>query len=232
MMQRLMHENNVPRDKYRRLTLDPQAEEELVRLSVFHEAQSAGSTVTQVEGFLGRKFGFDTFGNNQMPSHTKGTFSDLLVNDGGDAIAVGDKSVPVDSVAGGTALEGDIVTFAGDTQTYVVTTDLTLGAAGSGNLLIEPGLLLDPGDGAAVTLKPNHEIAGLGFHASAFAFASRPLLDFDHPAVVMSSATDPISGISLRITQEWVNKSVEWSIDILYGGEVIIPDGLARMARE
>jgi hypothetical protein len=231
MLQRLMHENNVPRDKYRRLMLDAQAEEEMVRLAVFHAAnQGATGVETQVEGYLGRKFGFDTYGNNQMPSHTPGTLADLLVDTA--AAAIGDKTITCDSANGGTALEGDIVTFAGHTQTYVVTADLTLAATASGTLAIEPGLVAAPAEDAAVTFKATHEIAGLGFHVSAFAFASRPLMDFDHPAVVMTSATDPISGISLRITQEWVNKSVEWSIDILYGGEVIIPDGLARMARE
>jgi hypothetical protein len=184
-----------------------------------------------VEGFLGRKFGFDTFGNNQMPSHTVGTLTDLLVNDPGDGIAVGDKTVPVDSAAGGTWVEGDIVTFAGDTQTYVATNGATLGAAGTGNLTIEPGLLLDPGNNAAITLDASRAIAGLAFHASAFAFASRPLMDFDHPAIIMSSAMDPISGISLRITAEWVNKTIEWSIDILYGGEVTNPEAIAHLSR-
>jgi hypothetical protein len=42
---------------------------------------------------------------------------------------------------------------------------------------------------------------------------------------------DPISGISLRITAEWVNKTIEWSIDILYGGEVTNPEAIAHLSR-
>ena len=68
-------------------------------------------------------------------SHTKGTGADYLINDA--TSEVGDTTITVDGGTG-TVLAGDVVSFAGDTNKYVVKTAL----AGGSFTIPAPGLLV------------------------------------------------------------------------------------------
>lgn len=213
----------------RHAVIDPEAEANALDLRAFQDASWSGSIDAIMDGKLNRKLGFQWWMNQNIPTHTAGTFTDLLVNDGGDAIAVGDTSIPVDSVLGGTAKDGDIITFAGDSQTYVVTADLTLGAGGSGNLTISPGIKLDPGDGAEITLKASHTV-NMCFHRDAIALATRPLQRHGSDlGVISSSLVDDVSGLTLRLEVTHEYKQLRFSYDILFGAQVIRPELACRL---
>lgn len=83
-----------------------------------------------------------------------GTASGYLTN---GTPSVGDVSIPVDTGAG-TFVVGDIITFAGDTQEYMITKAY---AGGDGNIDIFPGLVAAPGDGAAISLATAPTVTGL-----------------------------------------------------------------------
>lgn len=195
-------------------------------LRAFQDASYSGSVQAILEGQLNRKIGAQWWMDQNVATHTPGTFSDLIID--GTAV-LGEKTVTVDSVIGGTAVVGDIVTFAGHTQTYVVTTLLTLAATASGELLIEPGLVAVPADSAAVTLEAAH-VNNPFFHRDAIAFATRPLIPVTHPSIITRATADPISGLTLRLTITAEHRRVRFAFDILYGGEVVRRELGARMA--
>ena len=126
------------------------------------------------------------------------------------------------AVTGGTGdfVVGDLISFAGHDQTYVVTAG---GAASGSTLSIAPSLQVDVAGSAAITVTADHEL-NLAFHRDAIAFVTRPLAsDPDANALgsIVRSISDPESRLTLRLEITRQNKQTNWSWDILYGYAVI-----------
>lgn len=116
--------------------------------------------------------------------------------------------------------EGDILTIAGDAQTYVVTEAVSL-AVGNTAVKIYPGLARATTGSEAVTVSGSH-VMNLAFHRDAIAFATRPLMDSANGlGNLIQSAVDPVSGLSLRLEVSREHKRTRFSYDILYGADVV-----------
>lgn len=212
----------------RRLVLDLDAETNAIVLPLFQQAHQAGTTQTQVEGVIGRKVGFDWYADQQVATHTSTPFTAGAVTANG-AHAAGALTVSLNKITNASPLvKGDIITFAGSTQTHVVLADVTL-AIGNTNVSIYPGLAKPLTGGEAVTLKPTH-VVNMAFHKDAIAFATRPLMQVSHPAVVTSQSIDPVTGLSLRleITREY--KRTRFAYDILFGAAIVRRELGCRLA--
>jgi hypothetical protein len=212
----------------RRIVLDMDAEGNAIVLPLFQQANTAGTDRTQVEGVIGRKIGFDWYADQQVVTHTSTPLTAGACTANG-VNAAGSKTVSIAKATNTSPLvKGDIISFAGNSQTYVVTADVTL-AVGNTNVSIYPGLAVATAGGETVTLKASH-VVNLAFHRDAIAFATRPLLEVSHPAVISSAAVDPVSGLGLRlqITREY--QRTRFAFDILYGGAVVRPELGCRIA--
>ena len=211
----------------RRIVLDMDAEGNAITLPMFQQAQMAGTTMTLVEGVIGRKVGFDWYADQQVLTHTNTPFTAGAATANG-VNAVGSKLVSIAKATNPSPLvKGDIISFAGSLQTYVVTADTVL-AAGNTNVPIYPGLVLATAGGETVTVKASH-VVNLAFHRDAIAFATRPLAEINHPAVISVSQVDPISGLALRLEISRQHKQTRYSFDVLYGGAVIRPELIVRI---
>src|SRR5687767_3894851 len=76
---KVLHQNGVPMDPNDlMMVVDPQLESEFLALPAFSQAQGAGDTGvgTQITGNLGRKFGFNIFSTQQVPTHVAGVAAD------------------------------------------------------------------------------------------------------------------------------------------------------------
>ncbi len=119
--------------------------------------------------------------------------------------------------------KGDIITFAGDTQTYVVTADATQASAATDvTVNIEPGLKIALEGSEAVTVKATHTV-NLAFHKEAIALATAPFeKDFNpNPSVFMR---DPVTGLVIRLEVVRQNKQTMWEFDVLYGTKLVRPE--------
>lgn len=222
---KLLNKQLAPMDP-RYIVLDPEAEANALGLQpISNQSWRVGLNESAiVSGMISRTLGFDWFMHQLAPTHVAGVGAGYLVNTG--TAAVGDKTVVVDTGTGALKV-GDIITFAGSTQTYVITAAY---AGGSGTIAFYPGLKAAPADNAAITVAASHTV-NLAFHRDAIAFATRPLENMgDGLGSRILSAVDPESGLTLRLEVTREHKRVRWSYDILYGTAVVRPELGVRIA--
>ena len=135
----------------------------------------------------------------------------------------GATEIPYDGGSGAYVV-GDIVTFAGHTQTYVVR------KVAAGSFEIYPGLSVAVTDNTAITKLGDHKV-NLAFHRDAVIFATRPLAaqNMTPGQTSILSTVDPVSGLALRLEVSRQFKQVNWSFDVLYGAEVLRPELIVRV---
>jgi len=179
------------------------------------------------EGFLARRWGFDFVRDANLGAFVRSAAANdiagtVLTKDDADALAVGDTQIVIDGItsATGTIYAGTAFTLAGDTTRYIIRKDATI-ASNTATLTITPGLVADPGDGAAVTF----EAAGysnLVYHPNAVAGA----IVAPTPLAVGSSVAS-FRGISVRVSMDSSLTSLADSIvyDVYVGCRVIEPNG-------
>ena len=210
-------------------------EKELLDLSAFTQWQGAGQqgVESQMRGYLGKRYGFNFFANQNTPSRTSAALADASGTVVG-AHTIGTKALAVTAFTfGATIKKGDIVKITGHTQQYVVTADLVLDGAGAGTLAIFGSPFIQTGGieaalagGEVVTIERAGgagatKVNSLAFHQNAFALAMAQLPDFmDGQGVkVFSTPVDPASRLSVR-ARTWAdpgNSKFFVALDVLYG---------------
>lgn len=219
----------------RRMVLDPDAEAAALSLQAFSYYLNSGDAQVMKEGQIGRKFGFDWFMDQRVPTHTSGTITTGLAAKAATPQAAGLKAIVCTTAAstGACALNiGDIILFSGDSQTYTLTAAATQASAATDvTLNISPGKVVALTGGETVTVKASH-VVNLGFHRDAFAFASRPMtqnnltMNKDQSYMV----ADPVSGITMRLSYREEFHRTRLAFDVLWGVGLIRPELACRLA--
>lgn len=170
------------------------------------------------QGVMLTTAGMDIRETGQANSHTKGTGASYLVNDA--SLAVGDTVIAADG-GSGTILAGDVVTFAGDTNKYVVTEAL---AAGSFTIAA-PGLLTAVADNAAITVGSGYT-ANMAFNRSAIVLVTRAPArpEEGDTADDVMLMTDPRSGITFEIALYKEYRQVHYEVSLAWGVSLIKPE--------
>jgi hypothetical protein len=224
----VLNEQKAPRDN-RRMVLDFAAEAKALALADFQRVNESGDIGVKREGEIGRKFGFDIFTDDQVVTHTAGGSGTPLVN---GALSAGATSVAIDGLSGTDGfVVGDVLTFAGHTQTYTVAT-APAASGGAQTVTVSPAIAATVADNAAITVKASH-IVNLAFHRDAFALAMRPLAGEtagDAYGSQIVAMTDPQTGLSMRLEVYRQYKQVVYELDALWGVELIRPELATRIA--
>lgn len=155
---------------------------------------------------------------------TSGTSSGHLVNNvaGYDP---GDTTIAVDTGTG-TILAGDVVTFAGDPNKYVVATAL----AGGQIVLNEPGLRLPLADGTALTVGDDYS-ANVAFTPDALILAARaPAIPAQGDSADDSMiVVDDVSGLPFEIRLYREYRRVRYEVSMAWGVGVVKPAHIAAL---
>lgn len=205
--------------------LDPSAAANFKALSEFADADRVGSNELKIAGIMGERYGVRWLEDQAVVYHTAGVPGGTPLVNG--ALAAGVSSVAIDGGgASGTYKRGDIVTFAGHTQTYSVQADVTLNGSGVGTLTISPPLKSAVADNAAITLTASHRV-NLVFNRRAIYLAQRALGNPDPTNFV--EITDEATNLSLRLEHMHQYKQEAWEYDLLYGAAVIYPEYAVRL---
>ena len=189
-----------------------------------NEAGDGGSLLRQ--GLLGNLFGFNLRESAQIQTTTKGTAASATTDNAG--YAVGATVLTLASAGTGTILAGDIITFAGDTNKYVVASGDADVSTGGTITLAEPGLRVAM---SAAT----KAITVFGTSARNTAFSRNSiLLSTRLPASVQGDlatdrqvSTDPLSGISFELSMYPGDRMVHYEVGVCWGVTVIKPEHLA-----
>lgn len=203
------------------------AEANMLSLDAFANASKTGENGVIIRGEIGEKFGIDWMMDDGIVTHTAGTASGATTDSTG--YAAGLKTLALASAGTGSILVGDIITFAGDTQTYTVT-EGDSDVSGGGSISFEPGLQVAiAASPTAITVKGDH-VVNLAYHPEAFALAMRPLSNMTTGVSSRSSVTDPETGISLMLTvlEEYHQRAYEYSV--LFGTACVHPELAVRIA--
>jgi len=193
-VRQILVDNGMPaNDGQVSLVLNTVAGTNLRQLAQLQKANEAGGTNLLRQGVLLDLQGMAIRESAQVQAHTKGTGTGYLLNDASSAI--GDTTINTDT-GSGTILAGDIVTFAGTSDKYVVNTALSGGSFTIGGT----GLVAAEADNDAITVGNNYT-ANVAFHRRALELAVRA------PAVPSGgdsaddalTVQDPTSGLVFEV---------------------------------
>ena len=192
---KILQDNGAPVRAGWNMVLNTTAGAKLRAMGLFTKANEAGSTTFRDQGMFADIFGARIRESGQISAHTKGTGASATTDDTG--YAVGSTTITLASAGTGTILAGDVITFAGDTNKYVVKTGDADVSGGGTIVLREPGLQVAIGEAAtAITVGASYT-PNVGFTPDAIQLAARlPALPQEgDSAIDRMAVTDPMSGI-------------------------------------
>lgn len=210
-VKKILKDNGCPMSDLQ-CVLDTTAGTAFSKITNLYKANEAADTAFLRQGIFGNVNGFDIRESAGVASHTKGTGAGYLVNNGA-GYAVGDYAIAADTGAG-TILAGDVVTFNGDTNKYVVGTALSGGSL-SLNL---PGLRETLADDTAITVGNSYS-ANAVFHRSALVLATRaPAVPSEgDQATDAIMITDPRTGLTFEIRMYLQYRRVRYEVCLAWG---------------
>jgi hypothetical protein len=200
---------------------------------VFYQANTGVDAATlQRDGFLGRKFGFVMFANQNEPAYETSTIT-LTSPVATGVQAKGSTSLIIGGSSGsGDATKGTVITITGDPQKYAITADVSVGSTGF-TAAISPPLAQATAGAEVIAFDEDAATSiGLGFHRQAFALAMAPLSTAGNGlGIRMATMADPITGLVLR-TRLWASggsAKVFVGIDALWGRRTLDPNLAVRL---
>lgn len=192
-----------------------------------NEAGDAGALLRdrQMRMLHGFTMGFSA----GVQAHTKGAGAGADVNNGSGE-AIGQTTITFDGMTVNTTgiKAGDVVTFAGDANKYIVTTGST--ATGGDIVLAKPGLRAAAADATEITIG-NSYTANMAFTRDALLLVARqPAMPTGgDEADDVTTVTDPISGLSFQVAIYRQYRRVKYEIGLAWGVKVVKPEHTALL---
>lgn len=216
---RVLSDNGAPLSDMS-LVIDTVAGASMRTLAQLNRVNEAGDSTFFRQGQLLNIHGFAIRESAAVPVFTRGTGTSYTTSAAG--FAVGATSIPI-ITGSGTVLAGDVVTFAGDTNQYVVTT----GVAAPGTIVIAaPGLRRAiPASATAMTIVAN-STRNMAFSRNALVLAQRlpALPEGGDLALDRTTITDPRSGLSFEVAMYPQYRQMQWEISCVWGVANVKPE--------
>lgn len=228
-LRKILADNGMPFDGQMSVVMDTTAGANLRSLAQLQKANENGGTELLRQGTLLDIQGFMLKESGQIGVVTKGTGSSATTDNAG--YAVGTSTLTLASVGTGTLLAGDVVTFAGDTNKYVINTGDSDVSNGGTIVLGTPGLLVAMSAATKAITVGNNFTANVAFHRSALELAIRAPAEpnggdaADDKMVVQ----DPYSGLVFEIAsyKGYMKRMIE--VRCLYQWKAWKPDAITLL---
>jgi hypothetical protein len=223
---RVLSDNGAPMSDMH-LVLDTAAAANLRGLQGRQDIQGDMNLLRQ--GVLLDHSGFMIRESGQIKTHTAGTAASATTNSAG--YAVGAREITLASAGTGTFVAGDIITFAGDTNQYVVLVGDTDVSNGGTITLAAPGLRVAIPAAATNITRLASCRRSMAFSRNALALATRlPSLPAEGDlAMDRTVITDPRSGISFEVAMYPQYRQMQWEISAAWGVGAPKPEHLALL---
>jgi hypothetical protein len=191
---------------------------------LFH-ANEAGTDEMLRNGRVARIMGFDLHDSAQVKTHTKGTGASYTTDTAGYAVG----ATAITLITGtGIVLAGDVVTFAGDTNKYVVVS----GVSAPGVItLAQPGLKVAIGTSATAMTVGNTYTGNIALHRNALHLVTRAPAQPSGGDAAKDSVmlTDQYSGLVFEVRRYPMYHQMRTEVDIAWGVEAAKSDFIATL---
>ena len=190
---------------------------------------SAGTDSMLRQGVLLDLAGMPLRESAQIADFTAGTGSSATTDDSG--YAVGATVLTLASAGTGTILAGDVVTFAGDSNKYVVTSGDADVSGGGTITLAAPGLRVAMSTATKAITVVASAARNMAFNRSALVLAARAPArpeegDMAEDVIVI---TDPRSGLSMEFAMYKGYRKVRYEVGLAWGVKNIKPEHTALL---
>ena len=225
-LRKVLDDNGAPATD-RSLVINTTAGSNLRKKSQLTKVNEAGTTMTLRDGELLDIHGISIKESAGVAVHTKGTGALATTNAAG--YAVGATVITLGAAGTGTVITGDVITFAGDTNQYVVLVGDTDVSGGGVITLAKPGLRQAIAASATAITVTNSYTGNIGFNRNAIHFITRApaLPDGGDSAIDSYMLTDPRSGISFEVRLYAVYRKIRAEVAAAWGQGVVKPEHVA-----
>lgn len=201
----------------------------LRNISNLFKVNESGDSNLLRQGILGNLYGFDIRESAQVQTPTKGTGASATTNNAG--YAVGATTLTLAAAGTGTILAGDVVTFAGDTNKYVVATGNADVSAGGTIVLAAPGLRVAMSAATKAITVFGTSARNLAFTRNAILLGTRlPALPMEGDiATDREIVVDDRTGLAFEVAVYPGYRMVTYHVSIAWGVAVMKPEHLATI---
>lgn len=218
--------NKVPRSQEKNMVLSPTAMASILGNATNSAANTAGEVGIMQQGIQAKRMGFNFREESEIVDHEVGDAENATTDATG--YAVGSTTITLASAGTGEIKAGDVITFAGDTNKYVVKTGDADVSNGGTIVLNKPGLRVAiETEATAITVDADTE-RNMAFTRDAILLATRvPSIPEEGDAAVDSMLiTDPHSGLTFDLRMYGQYHQVRYEIGLAWGCTVANPEHL------
>jgi hypothetical protein len=230
-IRKILDDNGAPTGD-RSIIVDTAAGANMRGLTQLTNVNEAGTSGTLRQGSLGNLFGMAIGESAQIATHTAGTAASATTDATG--YAIGTKTITLASAGTGTIVAGDVITFAGDDNQYVVLTGDTDVSNGGTIVLAENGLRKAiPASATAITVEKDATsldyVANLGFSKNAITLITRlPAMPAGGDiATDRQTVVDSRSGIAYEIAVYPGFHQTTYHVSAAWGQKIVKPEHCA-----
>lgn len=219
---KILEDNGAPGDNQIVLGSSAIANMRGIQNTLF-KVNEAGTDELLRRGIIGRLMNADIHNSGGVKTHTAGTAASATTDATG--YAVGTVTLTLASAGTGTILAGDVVTFAGDTNKYVVLSGDADVSNGGSITLAEPGLRVAMSAATKAITMVATSARNMVFSRSAMALITRApaLPEGGDSASDVIMVTDPLSGLSFQICEYRQYKQVKFEVGMAWGTKMLAP---------
>lgn len=221
-VRKILVDNGAPRGDLQ-LVMDTSAGANVRTLANLSKVNEAGGDSILRQGVLIDIYGMALRESAQILPVAAGT--GLLASTNSAGYAVGATVITLASAGTGSLLAGDIITFAGDANKYVVTAGDADVSNGGTITLAAPGLRKAiPAVATGITLVAA-SVRNMAFARSAIQLATRApaLPDQGDSAVDRMLVTDPVSGLTFEVSMYAQYRQMQYEVSLAWGCEAVNP---------
>lgn len=228
-VRKILADNGAPLSDMQ-LVIDTGAGAALRSLAQLNQVNTSGTDSILRQGVLIDLMGMQVRESAQIITPSIGTEANATVNTA--AYSAGATSFTLADAGTGTVVDGDLVTFAGDTNIYVANS--LVSAVATGTLTIaEPGLKVAIAGSASPAIACRATgTRNMAFSRSAIVLATRmpALPEGGDSAIDRTTITDPRSGLSFEVSMYPQYRQMQYEIAIAWGVKAVKPEHIAILA--
>ncbi len=219
-VRKILQDNGAPMADLQ-MVMDTTSGANLRKLGIIQQADQAGTAEERRSGALLRQYGFELRESAGIAAHVRGTANASYDTNLAETLGIGSQDIAVDT-GSGTILPGDIASFAGDTNKYVVGT----GIAAAGTLsLNRPGLEQTLADGVDLTIGAAYTPT-LAFERSAVVGIMRPPIMPANPTISQTLISDGM-GMTYLLLDIAQYGQRSWELHLAWGFKVVQEEHVA-----